>query len=340
MNWGSALAIRSSCRVRAVERDLDYYQLLELSSTAATEAEIRTAYRRLARRYHPDVNPAVEAEDIFKALSQAINVLSDPERRRAYDEQRIFRATGVPWPDAVPGSGTDLHEILTITLKQAILGCKKRVKVGALRGCPECRGSGSSPGGRTERCMMCKGQGDIFKSTATATGRRTALVSCPACRGKGLNVLDHCSACMGDGLVRYARSLTVSVPPDVRDGDALRILGGGDANSVGGPNGDLFLHVKVLPDPILRRKGMDLMSDVEVPLYVALLGGCVIVNHCVHGACTLQVPAGTQHEAQLSLPRRGVLRKGSHVFTVRVKIPEVSGEQVPLLQRIAAIQES
>ena len=215
-----------------------------------------------------------------------------------------------------------------------------RVTLSALRQCPQCQGSGGIPGGRSERCQVCKGQGDFFKTTATPTGRLSTLQTCPNCGGKGLHVVDCCTACHGRGMTRQPKPIGFKVPAGTEDGAVLRLRGQGHASGAGGAGGDALLHVTVQPRNDIERRGMDLHSDLLIPLWIALAGGSVEVPMLQGpGWRQLVVPAGTQHGERLSLAREGVVGKGSHHFAVRIAVPkELSQRETELLEQLAAVQ--
>ncbi len=220
-----------------------------------------------------------------------------------------------------------------------MLGGRYKLDVRALSNCGVCRGSGGAPGGRAERCQVCKGRGDILKTCATADGATsTAVIDCPACGGRGLLILDTCPGCDGSGLQRRPRGIEIAVPAGTEDDALLRVAGRGDAGECGGPRGDLLIRVAVRAGAGVERKGMDLLSEVHVPLLVAILGGTVTVTTLTEGPRPLKVPPGTSHGTQLTLERGGVLGRGAHHFRVRVKVPrEVSPAEEAVLRRLAEV---
>ena len=334
---------------------MDFYQVLELDSRLATDTEIKAAYRKLARKWHPDVNKSPRAAFIFQNLTQAFETLGDEQRRSEYDEretqlhhqERSYQRPG----------GTDLHIALSVQLEEAVLGGTHRLSTTALSQCPQCRGSGGAPGGRSERCQCCKGRGDIFKtrtaipsvgsssgsSGSSSSSSSTILAECPACAGRGILIIDCCPRCEGVGLAKRTRAIEIRVPAGIEDGTSLKVAGGGNASEGGGPQGDLFVRIHVRESEALQRKGMDLYSSVSVPLFIAILGGFVNVKTFVGGKSSgetrLRVPPGTSHGCLLSLKGQGVLGQGAHHFMVRVQVPrEVSEEQVAVLRRLRTSQ--
>lgn len=320
----------------------DYYSILGVSPDSPVEV-IRKSYRRLARRYHPDVADMAprQAGEIFKAISEAFSILKDTERRHQYDiDLRAFRAYEQQRYGHRPGR--DVHAEVTITLREAILGCETAVEVDALSACVACLGSGSMPGGHGQRCEMCNGHGDFYKSTSDyENSRRTVLVVCPLCSGKGSKVFGVCEVCTGTGLKRRTKTIHVRVPAGIEEGTIMRVPGQGDASVEGGGHGDALLHIRTIPNDLLRREGFDLFSDLQVPLWMALLGGCIRVK-TLHGRLrSVKVPAGTEDGSQLEVPHEGVLRRGRQFYRVRIIVPcvhESSKEEKEILYRLASLQ--
>lgn len=326
-------------QVRAA-RQADYYQILELYNRQATEAEVKAAYRRLARKYHPDINPSPRAAAIFQNLTRAFETLCDQDLRREYDGN-LASFSGRPASETSSAqSGTDLHVSLSVSLVEAVLGATRRVQVQALASCSQCKGSGGAPGGRSERCQVCKGRGDIFKTRITDNGdTATKLMECPGCGGRGILIIDCCSQCQGTGLAKRRKEVELRVPAGTENGTTLRVAGQGDAGESGIDQGDLLVKISVRPDAEVQRRGMDLHSEVSIPLFMAILGGSVTVPTLRSGPVLLDVPPGTAHGTQLSLQREGVLGQGSHHFKVRVVVPrEVNELEKELLRRLAALK--
>jgi molecular chaperone DnaJ len=320
-------------------RQADYYQVLELEDRFATDAEIKTAYRRLARKWHPDVNTAPEAATIFQILTRAFQTLSDEERRADYDQSigHDIYSDGT----SSKYSAFDVRSSLSLSLHQAVVGGIHRVTIpGVLSQCSRCKGSGGAPGGRSEKCQVCRGRGDIFKTkNNSATGETsTTLIECPACGGRGILIIDCCQQCQGIGLSRTTREIELRVPPGVDNGTTLKVPGQGDAAEGGGTvKGDLYIQVVVLPSQELQRNGMDLHSEVRIPLFMAILGGQVQVQTILNGTKTLAVPPGTSHGSQLSLPKEGVLGRGYHHYTVKIEVPrELDEKETELIRKLAA----
>jgi molecular chaperone DnaJ len=314
--------------------------VLELESKFATDADIKAAYRRLARKWHPDVTTAPDAATIFQILTKAFETLSDEERRAEYDQTLAYTNTGST-PESQKYSSNDVHTTLSLTLEDAVLGGLHRVTVRSLLSqCSRCKGSGGAPGGRSNKCQVCKGRGDIFKTKNNATTGETSttLIVCPACAGRGLLIIDCCSQCNGIGLSRKTREIELKIPPGVDNGTTLKITGQGDVGENRGLPGDLFIRIGVLPHRELERIGMDLYSEVRIPLFMAILGGHVQVHTLQHGPKQLLIPPGTSHGSQLSLAKEGVLGKGSHHYKVRIEVPrELDARESEIIKRLADV---
>jgi molecular chaperone DnaJ len=317
-------------------RQADYYQVLELDSKSATIADIKASYRRLARKWHPDVSTAPEAATIFQILTRAFEVLSDEERRADYDKNLASSPTST----TSQKSSTGVLSTLTLSIQEAVLGGLHKVKFLSLSQCSRCKGSGGAPGGRSEKCQICKGRGDIFKTrNNNATGETsTALIECPACCGKGLLIIDCCPKCNGIGLFRTTREIELRVPAGVENGTTLKVAGYGDAKESGGLKDDLIIQITVLPCRELERIGMDLYSEVRIPLFLAILGGQVQVQTLLNGPKLLRIPPGTSHGSQLSLAKEGVLGKGTQHYKVRIEVPrELDERENELILQLAGM---
>lgn len=323
----------------------DYYRILEVKPDASQET-IRKKYRYLARKYHPDVarmHPQ-KAEKMFKSVSEAFSVLGSIEMREQYDREyrkfssRTRETYRENWSQDV---GEDIKSVLTLTLQQAVLGCEIEVALNALSRCRKCMGSGTSPGGRSKTCEICRGHGEFYKTLVTADDRKiSTLTVCPQCSGKGFKVVDSCDSCFGSGLKRDTKSISVTIPPGVEDESVLRVSGQGDASAGGGRNGDVLLKLKVLPNDTVRRQGQDLISDLSIPLWMALLGGSIQVKTWHGSLKTLIIPAGTQHGYCLTVPDEGVMRKGNQYYVVSIVIPKIiedCEEQKRILNRLQSL---
>jgi molecular chaperone DnaJ len=342
----------------------DFYEVLGVGRTA-TEAEIKQAYRRLAMKLHPDRNPGnAEAEAGFKEAKEAYEVLSDAEKRAAYDR---FGHAGVDpsagagrgGPGFDPGNafgdifgdvfgdifgggrrgrstvfrGADLRYELPLNLEQAVFGDTVNITVPSIVACDTCDGSGAKPGTTPVTCRTCDGAGQV----RVAQGFFSIQQTCPACRGSGKTIEQPCGTCQGRGRVQKTKTLAVKVPPGVDSGDRIRLTGEGEAGQNGGPPGDLYVEIAVRPHEIFERDGADLSCAVPVAFAVAALGGSIKVP-TLGGEVTLKIPAETQSGKVFRLRGKGVKpvrsREPGDLFCrVEVETPvNLTGEQKRLLE--------
>jgi len=341
----------------------DYYQVLDVPRSAS-DAEIKKAYRRLAMKYHPDRNPSDrEAEERFKEAKEACEVLSDPQKRAAYDQyghagveaagrgrsgfgsDAFSDIFGDVFGDIFGGArrehrsqvfrGADLRYELELTLDQAVFGYAAEIEIPKLSECETCRGSGSAKGSTAAACDTCGGSGQIRLSQGFFQLQQT----CPRCRGTGTIIKNPCDTCLGQGRVRRNRKLAVKVPAGVDTGDRIRLNGEGEAGRNGGPAGDLYVEVSVREHPLFERDGEHLSCEVPVSFATAALGGSVSVP-TLDGDVTLKVPAETQSGRVFRLKDKGVkpVRGGSRgdlFCRVVVETPvHLSAEQRDLIRRL------
>jgi len=307
----------------------DYYQVLDLARTA-TEVEIKKAYRRLAMKFHPDRNPTDhEAEGRFKEVKEAYEVLSDPQKRAAYDQ---FGHAGV---DASRGAGqgfdprdafgdifgevfgdifgggrrnrsgvyrgADLRYELALDLEQAVFGATANVEFTTLAECSECKGSGSAQGAKPATCETCRGAGQVRMQQGFFAVQQT----CPRCQGRGQVITDPCDGCRGQGRLRRQKTLAVKVPAGVDDGDRIRLTGEGEAGRNGGPAGDLYVEIRVREHKIFERDGSHLSCEVPMSFATASLGGTIEVP-TLDGNATIKVPPETQSGRVFRLREKGI----------------------------------
>lgn len=344
----------------------DYYDLLGISRDASKE-DIKRAFRRLARQYHPDVNKEPGAEERFKEINRAYEVLSEPETRARYD--RFGEAgvsggagSGAGYPDMSdvggfadlfetifsgfggaggatgarrrtgPTRGDDLRLDLTLGFREAVFGGEKEIRIPHLETCETCSGSGAKPGSSASTCATCGGVGQVRRATRTPFGSFAQVSACPTCNGEGRTIEEKCETCNGAGRRQTRKKLKVTIPPGVDTGTRLRVTGEGDAGQRGGPAGDLYVYLTVEPDAEFARDGNDIRSDLPVSYLQAILG-CTVEVQTVDGPEELTIPAGTQPHTELTLESKGVpklgnsVSRGNHVVKVLVEIPTRLGAE-------------
>lgn len=342
----------------------DYYDTLGVQR-GADEAEIKRSFRRLARELHPDVNAHdPEADAKFRAVAEAYEVLSDPEKRARYDRfghagmdgggSRASQASNIAdifsmfFGDDLfggggfgPTPGADLGAEIEIELAEAALGTRATVRVEALSPCERCGASGAEPPTHPETCPTCRGSGQVQQVTRTMLGQMMRTMPCPQCRGRGRIVATPCSACRGDGRRYEQRELDVAIPGGIESGQRIRVTGQGHAGEPGAPPGDLYVQVRVRDDPRFRRDGDDLVTAVDLTFTEAALGATVTVP-TLEGDEELELPAGTQPGDVRVLRARGALRlrggrRGDLRVLVNVQVPRrLSPEQRHLVEQLDA----
>jgi len=341
----------------------DYYEILEVSNTAA-DAEIKKAFRRLAMKYHPDRNPDdAEAEARFKEAKEAFEVLSNTSKRAAYDQ---FGHAGVDqsvggggysgggfgdafsdiFGDIFGGGGgggrsrvrkgADLQYNLELSLEDAVAGTTVKIRVPTLKHCTTCSGSGAKAGTTPESCSTCGGHGQVRMQQGFFSVQQT----CPNCRGKGTTISDPCNSCHGAGRVKEHKSLSVEVPAGVDNGDRIRLSGEGEAGDAGASPGDLFVQIHVKPHPIFERDNADLYCEVPISIVTAALGGELEVPS-LGGKLNLKIPAGTQTHKLFRMRGKGVKPVrggplGDLICRIVVETPvKLNAEQKELLEQFA-----
>ena len=342
----------------------DLYEVLGVRRDASQD-DIKKAYRRLARELHPDVNKDPSAEQRFKEVSAAYEVLSDPAKRRQYDmfgQQAIpdlfpfgdftdifdvFFGTGTRRRGRSPRTrtarGRDLQADLSLTLEEAAFGAKKEIHIQSLETCDRCGGSGAEPGTSPERCSRCGGTGEVQSVQRSIFGTVMTSQSCPTCQGTGQEIASKCTECGGDGRKARSQVVTVEVPSGVSDGLELRISAAGDAGRAGGLAGDLYVRLEVEPHPSFERRGSDLVSVLEVPMTVAALGGDLEVE-TLDGVERVRIDSGTQSGQVIRLKGRGVPHlgrrgRGDLFLSVSVETPhDLKREERQLLERLAELR--
>jgi molecular chaperone DnaJ len=343
---------------------MDLYAFLGLAPGAAP-ADIKRAYRRLSRRYHPDINPGDKAaETLYRRISEAYATLVDPERRRSYDAGAIpidrtdatFEFTGFDFSAAAHGAqaatftelfaealhplptadggrpehGADLHAELALTFEASMSGGEPQVVVTRQDACTACRGVGSirTPEGR---CAPCHGSGQV----RWARGHMVFTKACAACHGTGRQRTQRCAACIGSGRQVRTEAVPVAVPPGIVDGARLRVADKGHAGRHGGRNGDLYVTVHVQAHPVFRRQGDDLCVTLPIGVHQAVLGARVEVPS-LEGPVRLRIPPGTQAGQRFRLRERGVpspARRGDLLVEIRIVLPQIVDERGKELMR-------
>lgn len=347
----------------------DYYEVLGLSRTASRD-EIKKAYRRLARRYHPDVSQDPDADEKFKEVSEAYEVLSDDQKRAAYDRfgHAGVRGTGTGaggFQDfgfggvadifeeffgagfgssrrrrRGPRRGADLRYDLRISFEEAVFGTEKEIEIRRPEICPTCNGSGAEPGTKPERCTNCNGTGEVRRVQQSILGQFVNVATCPTCRGEGEVITTPCSNCGGRKQVHQMRTLKVRVPAGIRSEQQIRLSGEGAPGSDGGPPGNLYVVVDVDRHSIFQRRGDDILINLEINVAQAALGDEVTVP-TVDGDAALKIPAGTQSGTVFRLRDRGVPHlngngRGDQLVMTQVIVPtNLSARQRELFEEMA-----
>ena len=344
----------------------DYYEVLGVQRSASPD-EMKTAFRNLARQFHPDVNKAPDAEDRFKEINEAYAILSDTEKRAAYDRYGhagINNMGGAPDFSSMdftdifeelfgfggggggrrsarsPRRGADLNYPIALTFEESVFGCDKEVEINRDETCSGCRGTGAEAGSSPQRCTTCEGRGEVRQVRQTFLGSMVQVTTCPACNGAGEVISKPCLTCRGRGLERKTVKKTVSIPAGIDNGQQIRLAGEGQPGANNGPNGNLYLEIQVKAHKFFRRKQDDILLNLDVNLAQAVLGADIEVP-TVDGQTKLNIPAGTQPGRVFTLRSKGVphLRqsgRGDQMVVVNVEIPtKLSAEQRDLFKQLA-----
>ena len=350
----------------------DYYEVLEISRSA-TQAEIKKAYRRLARKYHPDVSTEPDAAERFKEVQRAYEVLSDEQKRAAYDQfgfagvesmaggagfsgfegfggfadifEDLFNSFGGRRSRRAPKRGADLRYDLTLEFEEAIFGAEKEIEVRRPEICPACHGSGAEPGTSPRVCATCRGSGEVRQVRQSILGQFVNVATCPTCHGTGEEIVVPCSTCQGQRQILQSRTIKVSVPPGVDSETQIRLTGEGTPGAYGGPPGNLFIIIHVKKHKYFRRRGDDIFLDLQINVAQAALGDKVTVP-TLDGEETLVIEAGTQPGQVIKLKGKGVPRldrsgrgsnhgRGDMHVIIQVAIPKkLTEEQQKLFTRL------
>ena len=352
----------------------DYYEVLGLSR-GASDDEIKKAYRSLAKKYHPDMNPGdKEAEIKFKEVNEAYGVLSDSEKRSRYDQfgfagvdpsmgggagqggfgqggfggfdfgdifSSFFGGQGGAARQNAPIDGDDILYRLTLSIEEAAFGCKKEIRDNRVEKCSDCHGSGAAPGTSAETCSACHGTGSVRVTQRTALGMFQTTRACDACRGTGKIIKTPCSNCNGKGYVRRTKTIEVKIPAGIDDGQNIANRGLGTEGRNGGVAGDLIMAISVRPHPVFERDGYNILCDVPVTFAEATLGASIKVP-TLDGETEYTIPEGTQTGSRFTIKGKGIQSlknprsRGDLIFTVTVEVPtNLNGEQKELLRQFA-----
>ena len=348
--------------------DRDYYEVLGVPRTASAD-DLKAAFRRLARQYHPDVNSAPDAEEKFKEINEAYAILSDDQKRASYDR---FGHAGVRGPSGspdinvdfsnfadifsdlfgfgglgrsatrqrnAPRRGADLQLQLELSFEEAVFGIDKEVEIVRDEVCTTCSGSGAEPGTSPVRCSSCNGTGEIRQMRQTLLGSMVQVSTCPTCNGQGETISTPCHICRGRGVERKTRRKVVSVPAGVDTGTQMRLAGEGQPGINGGPSGNLFIAIKVKPHKYFKRRENDILINMNINVSQAALGDEVQVP-TVDGTMMLKIPAGIQPGKAINIKGKGVPRlrgsgRGDQIVLINVEIPtRLSSEQRQLLEQL------
>lgn len=341
------------------EQKRDYYEVLGVDK-GADDAAIKKAYRVLAKKYHPDMNPGdAEAEKKFKEASEAYAVLSDPDKRRQYDQFGHaafeggmgggggFDFSGADFGDIFgdifgdlfggggrsrsrsngPMKGANLRTSVRITFEEAVFGCKKEIELNVKETCKTCNGSGAKPGTSPETCSKCGGKGQVVFTQQSLFGTVRNVQTCPDCQGSGKIIRDKCADCRRTGYISMKKRYSVDIPAGIDNGQSTRMPGLGEPGINGGPRGDVLIEVIVGRHPIFQRQDFDIYSTVPVSYAVAALGGEILID-TVDGKVIYDVKAGTQTDTRIRLRGKGVPSwrnkdvRGDHYVTLVVQVPD------------------
>src|SRR5215472_15336949 len=348
----------------------DYYEVLGVSRSASDE-ELKKAFRRLAKQYHPDANKEQGAEARFIEINEAYEVLSDQQKRAAYDRyghaavngnmagagfgdfssfstdifEMFFSGAAGTQRRSGPQRGADLRYELTITFEEAVFGCQKEIELPRWESCSTCKGSGAQPGTSKTRCSNCQGSGEIRRVQQSIFGQFVNVTVCDRCRGEGSVITTPCEKCRGQGRVRNNRRVVVNIPAGVDDGINVRVTGEGEVSSRGGVPGNLYVVLTVKPHPYFKRQGNDIEYELPISFTQAALGAEVEVPTVDGKSTLLKIPAGTQSNRSFRLKSMGVpvvhssARGDQHVVVKVVTPTNLTPEQKRLLEEFARLEK-
>lgn len=347
----------------------DYYEVLGVSKTASKD-EIKKAYRKLSKQYHPDVNKEPGAAEKFKEITEAYEVLSDEKKRAQYDQfghegpsqgfggfssgsgfsgfgfedifETFFGGGSRRRDPNAPRKGDDLQYRMNISFEDAVYGKETEIEIPREENCETCHGTGAKPGTSPTTCSRCQGTGQISQAVDTPFGRMVNRRTCGTCQGTGKMIVEKCPTCHGEGRVKKRKKIKVTIPAGIDDGQQLRVSGQGEPGINGGPNGDLYIVFRVGKHKDFERDGDDIYYELKITFPQAALGDEVEVP-TIHGKVKLKIPAGTQSGAQFRLKDKGVKNVhgnyyGHQYVIVKVMTPtKLTEKQKELLREFAAI---
>jgi molecular chaperone DnaJ len=344
----------------------DYYEMLGVPRNASDE-EIKRAFRRLAKLHHPDRNREPGAEEKFKEINEAYQVLSNPDKRRRYDRygrvdiegdfsdfgfgglgdifESFWSGFGTPFGQTaqrVPQKGDSLRIHLTLSFEEAVFGCNKEVEIQRIEFCPSCHGIGSERGTNPETCPDCRGTGQVKRVQQSIFGRFNHITTCPRCGGSGAVINNPCSQCKGGGRIKVKRKISINVPAGVDEGYQLRLDGEGSAGLYGGPPGHLYIALSVKPHNLFHRDGSDILYELSINFAQAALGDEVRVPS-LDGKVELKIPPGTQNGKTFRFKGKGISHvdargRGDLLVKVSVATPQhLDKDQRHLFEELAKI---
>lgn len=347
----------------------DYYEVLGVSK-GASDDELKKAFRKEAKKYHPDLHPGdKEAEAKFKEINEAYEVLSNPEKRQRYDQfghagvdpnygagggggfNGGFNDFGDIFSDIFGGGfgfggggrrngpkrGNDVRQVVNVSFEEAAFGCKKKINVTKMESCHTCGGTGAKAGTQPETCQHCHGTGQIQTQQRTILGYMTNVTTCPNCHGTGKVIKEPCRDCRGTGKVRTSKTIEINIPAGIDDGQTMQLSGQGEPGERGGPHGDLLITVKVRPHDIFKRRDNDIFLDMPISFVQAALGATLKVP-TLDGLVEYDIPEGTQSGTRFRLRGKGIpfIRgkgRGDQYVTVTVEVPKnLTSKQKELLK--------
>lgn len=352
----------------------DYYEVLGVNK-GASDADIKKAYRKMAKQYHPDVNPGDKAAEAkFKEVNEAYEVLSDSQKRSRYDQfghagtdpngfggaaggfgdfdfggigdifETFFGGSGFGRSTRRngPQKGADLKHFMEITFEEAAFGCEREITLNRMENCSTCSGTGAKPGTSPSTCKHCNGSGQIQYKQSTPFGQFVNVKTCDVCRGEGKIIADPCTSCNGKGKQRKSVKKKINIPAGIDDGQSISYRGEGEPGTKGGPAGDLYISIKVKPHALFQRKGNDVVCEMPITFVQAALGAEFEVP-TLDGKIRYSIPEGTQTGSIFRIRGKGIphLRgngRGDHYVKVNIEVPrKLNEKQKTILKEFAEL---